>query len=136
MSGSVEKEALDVAPPIASASTDGNDGVFAKATTTSSQRFIIPEGWRGRFVTFASKTSECQILFGTSTVSVTVDQESTINSEAITTNAATGFPIPADGEKSWRIPRNKSVTHFAVRANVAGVLFAYPSTNRLKDGFV
>lgn len=130
-----DKVGWDVAPPIASAATDGRDGVARFATSGASARYKIPKGWRGRFVDFRAIGQDLEIVFGGSTVSVTYGQVSTAPSEVITPVAGTGYPIPAGQKDGWRIPDSKAISHFAIAAAGAGGWSAYPSTNRLKDGF-
>lgn len=130
-----EKQAWDVAPPISGSASDGLDGVFREATSGTSKRRKIPQGWRGRWVTFKAKTEDCDVLFGGSTVDCVYGQVTTASGENIVFNASAGGTISAGQSEPFYIPLNKAVTHFSFEAAGAGELSAYPSSNRFKDGF-
>lgn len=126
--------AINVAPPIAAAGTDGNDGVFSQATSTTAARYQIPAGWKGRYVRFFARDYEAQILFGGSGVACSLDENSSVTSEVITFDVNTGYPIPAGTFVDFYIPKNKNITHFSVDSSNTGRIFAYPSQGRLPDG--
>jgi hypothetical protein len=126
--------AINVAPPIASAGTTGNDGVFSRATSTTAARYQIPSGWKGRYVRFYARDYEAQILFGDSTVDCSLDENSSVTSEVITFDVNTGYPIPAGTFVDFYIPRNKAVTHFSIDSSNAGRIFAYAAQGRHSDG--
>ncbi len=100
-------QAADVRAPKASE-------VYADATAASSQRFEVPSAWNGNYVSFQAHGEAIQVLFGDSTVSVTLDADSTVSSEELTVNAATGWEIPADTSVDFRVLDGD--THFAVVA--------------------
>lgn len=77
----------------ATAATQTVDGVLCLATTASSQRVIIPPLWRGRELEVSAVGLDIDVLFGGSAVSVTVNQVSTVSSEAVTLNAASGDTV-------------------------------------------
>lgn len=130
-----DKVAWDVAPPISGSGTEGLTGVFRQATSGTSARYKIPAGWRGRFIDVKAISQDLEILFGGSSVSVTYGQASSVTSEEITFNAATGFPVSSGTKEPYRVPDNDAVTHFAVAAAGAGGIAIFPSTNHLRDGY-
>ena len=108
--------------------------MFYTATSTTAQRFQIPDAWRGNYVRFKAATVACQINFGGSGVVCTLDTASTVAAEAITFNVLTGWPLVADAYEDFYVPKNKAVTHFSVDAGGTGGLFAYMSSGKLPDG--
>jgi hypothetical protein len=100
-------------------SIDGNGGVFSLIMTNASQRFEIPDVWKGRFIRVYAKEYEIQLLLGDSDVSVTWDQASGISDEVITTNDATGDSFGADQADHFMVPRKGKITHFAAVCNTA-----------------
>lgn len=129
-----EADALNVAGPISSASTNGLLGVFYQSTSTSAFRIQLPEGWRGRWVKVFAKGEEAQILLGGPSVQVNTDEPSGISSEIVTTDANTGWPIPAGASEEFWVPDNDDVTHMSIRAAGTGGVFIRPSNNLLGEG--
>lgn len=108
----VKEGAIAVKPP-----TEGNVTRFA--TATGSNRYNIPASWRGHWVTFTAVTTAIQIVFGDSSVSITADQASSVSTEDITNNDASGFTVAAGSYHSWYIENTtgqNSFTDFAVTA--------------------
>src|SRR5690606_14984115 len=102
--------AADIAPPISAAgvqsvaATADTYGVFRIATSASSQRFNIPIFWKNRWWTWRAVGLDVQILFGGSSVSVTLNQVSTAASNVITLNAASGITIAAGEVRDIYVP--------------------------------
>lgn len=117
-------QAADVRAPRASE-------VYGDATAATPQRFEIPSDWNGNYVTFQAQGEAIQVLFGDSTVSVTMDQDSSVSTETLTVNAATGWEIPADTSADFRVLDGD--THFAVvAAGTSGRWVARLSNNRTR----
>lgn len=134
MSSAVLNKAASVSAPISAAgaqdaaATADVDGVFCLATTAGSVRVTLPIKWRGRWLRCQALTLDVDILFGTSSVSVTKDQVSTVSSNVATLNAATGFTIPAGQYMDFYIPKTSLVTDFAIVASgTSGFFKMYPS---------
>jgi len=130
-------DAAFVAAPISGSgdqaveATQSVDGVMCLATSSSSQRIKIPEKWRGRYLCFQALTLDVDVLVGTSSVSVTVNQVSTVSSEELTLNAATGGTVSAGTKDQWATERASGQTHFAFRSTGAtGFLKVWPSDKR------
>lgn len=134
MSSVVLNKAAAISAPISAAgaqdveATADVDGVFCLATTASSVRVTLPIKWRGRWLRCQALTLDVDILFGTSSVSVTKDQVSTVSSNVATLNAATGFTIPAGTYMDFFIPKTSLVTDFAIiSSGTNGFFKMYPS---------
>lgn len=120
MSGNRELQAADIAPPLEfDADIPGPTGVYSRAINAAAQRYVIPEAWKGNYVSFEC-SGDVQILFGDADVAVTRDQDTSLASETLTPVAGTGKRVPAGVEKHWRLPKHKSVTHFSVIGDTAG----------------
>lgn len=138
MSGGKLNDAAFVAAPIsgsgdqATEATQTVDGVFCLATTASSQLVKIPAKWRGRYLCFQAIGLDIDILFGTSAVTVTVNQVSTLDGSGNPTlNAATGLTIPSGQERQWVTEKVTGQTHFAFRSTgTTGFLKVAPSDRR------
>jgi hypothetical protein len=123
MSGNRELQAADIAPPLEFDADipgmSGCVGVFSAAINAAAQRYAIPEGMKGNYVSFEC-SGDVQILFGDANVAVTRDQDSGLASEVLTADPATGKRVIAGVEKHWRLPKHKAVTHFSVIGDTAG----------------
>lgn len=128
---SLETIAANVAPPLAYDATKPGSGVYCRANTASSVRYTIPTTWKSNYVTIGSKGDDIYVLFGGSTVAITLPQVSSLASEDLTPSAATGYYIPAGAEKNFLIPEDDALTKFAVYGSGAtGHWFAYMSVNQ------
>ena len=132
-------DAAFVAPPIAgsgdqaSATTQTVDGTLCLATTAASQLVLIPAKWRGRYLCMqAVGALDIDVSFGTSAVTVTVNQVSTLDGSGNPTlNAASGATLFAGTSVHWDIERYPGCTHFAFRSTgTTGFLKVYPSDGR------
>ncbi len=95
-------DAAVIPPPITGSTTTVN--VARLAVPASSTRFIIPDEWKGCYVTFQAKGGQIHLVFGGS--GVTADTTAnTISSEAITARANASYRIPQDQERSFKIPK-------------------------------
>lgn len=120
MSGNRELQAADIAPPLEKSSNiPGLTGQFSRAIAATAQRYVIPDEWKGNFISIEC-SGDIQILFGGSAVAVTRDQDSTLSTETLTAVAASGKRVPSGVEKHWRIPKHRGVTHFSVIGDTAG----------------
>lgn len=99
--------------------------VIRVSVTSSGARFAIPALFAGQQCTFrfdvagtaeppTAAPAECDILFGSSTVSVTHSTESSVGSEIITVNTATGWSLRAGEATHWVMPSTGEATHFYV----------------------
>jgi hypothetical protein len=100
-------KAANVSPPRAG-------DVYSRVTAATSTRYEVPAAWRGNWVRIHVKGEAVQVLFGGSGVSVTMNEVSSLSSEALTPSVATGEEIPADSYKDFRV--SDTDTHFAVVA--------------------
>jgi hypothetical protein len=131
-------DAAFVAPPISGSgdqavlATQTVDGVLCLATTAASQLVKIPEKWRGRYLNFQAIGLDIDVLVGTASVSVTVNQVSTLNGSGNPTlNAATGGTVFASQERQWATERADGQTHFAFRSTgTSGFIKVWPSDKR------
>jgi hypothetical protein len=79
--------------------------------------FAIPDAWRGHLLEFLADGADCDILFGTSTaVTCTYGQAASVDgtTKVITAHAASGGHLVSKVAKRIRIPRESTITHFAV----------------------
>ncbi len=96
--------------------------------TTSSQRFEVPSAFAGMqcrwtFYPDTDNDERCDVVFGGSAVSVTINQDSSVASEAITINAASGETLLEQVPASFPMPPAGSTdTHFAAIGSAAGKL--------------
>lgn len=105
--GTEADKAARVRPPI-------EGGVFNYATAATSQRFEIPDAWRGRTVYVRALTVDVRILFGDSAVAAEVDQQSSVTSEVITFDDGSSWPVLAGEVFPYTVPpKGSPVTHFA-----------------------
>jgi hypothetical protein len=113
-------EAAAVLPPTESK-------VFLKATAATVQRFKIPDDWKGKYVTITVAGEDVDLLFGGSTVDVTLNQVSTVASEAITYHAKTGERFFAGQSRNVVVAADK--THFAyIAAGATGYVRVHASS--------
>jgi hypothetical protein len=98
---------------------------FAYPTSTSPQRFEVPAAWRGRWVTMHVEGFDLELVLGGSSVSCTYGQNSTLSTEAIVFNAATGDHYEAD--QKYDIFFRAEHTHFAIDAAGVGRVTMYCS---------
>jgi hypothetical protein len=130
-----------VACPISGAGDQGAaetqtvDGVLCLATSTSSQRIVLPPLWRGRELEVSAVGLDIDILFGGSSVSVTVNQVSTVSSEVVTLNAASGDTVFAGTSKIYSHVKASGQYYFAFRSSGAtGFLKVRPADRRHAAG--
>jgi hypothetical protein len=105
MAGAEAKAAL-VKGPLLSTSVAGTpeqmDGVGGILNTGASQSIAIPERFRGGFVSLQCVGASCQFGFSRAPAAPTIvqNQASTFG----TTNAARGYTLPQEVERSYQIP--------------------------------
>lgn len=128
---------LFIAPPItgtgdqAVEATYTLDGVMCLATSTSSQLIKIPTKWLGRELMFTAVGLDIDVVFGSSTASVTVNQVSTVASNELTLNAATGDTIFAGTKEIFSQVNNSGQNYFAFRSTgTTGFLKVRPADVR------
>lgn len=90
--------------------------VFSRALAATSQRYAVPNDWRNAYVTIAARGGRAWILFGTSSVTASATQDSTLATEALTAHAQTAIPIEDGSREHFRV---SDETHFAVIAESA-----------------
>lgn len=102
--------------------------VYTFATATSSQSYIIPDEWKGTYVTFQADGEDIDIVFGGDSVSATLNQIGSVTSNVMTPNAASGIKIPAGQHRAFVVPNRLDVTRFAViSGGTSGFWRAYRS---------
>lgn len=116
----------------ASAAPYGRDGVFRKLLTTASVPALIPDHWKGRYVDFTCDGGTgFYLLFGATglTIVTPTTKESTIAAEVITFVTGTAKKIEPGTTKSYLIPDDATITHFAwFGVSAAGYIEAVCST--------
>jgi hypothetical protein len=136
MSGTRELQSVDIAPPFESdVDNPGPSGSYSRALAAASTRYEIPAKAKGNFWSMIF-SADVQMSFGDADVAVTRDQDSTVASEVLTPSAATGYRFMAGIEYHFRIPKHKSITHFALlldNAAAAGRWWGRISNNIIVD---
>lgn len=102
--------------------------VYRDNLAATSSRYEIPTSWKGRWVTFYHEGTDYQVVFGDSTVSVTLNQTSGVASEVLTANDASGVEISSLPSASWFVKKDPTVTHFAVVGAAASDTWAARAT--------
>jgi len=131
-------DAAFVASPISGSgdqavlATQTVDGVLCLATTAASQLVKIPAKWLGRYLYVQAIGLDVDFLVGTSAVTVTVNQVSTLDGSGNPTlNAATGITIFAGTREFFALEKTSGQTHFAFRSTgTTGFLKVFPSDRR------
>jgi len=118
-----------LAPREAAYVDGGVGGNFLSATSTSSQRVIIPEWLRGRYVRITAITEDCSVQFGDAAVTCDHTTVSTVGSEAITFSDATGGYIVAGTSLECLIPRTAGFMAFDAAG--VGVLNMVPTSEKV-----
>lgn len=114
MGSPYETQACDVSPPLAlNTSIPGPSGAMSRLITGASVLYEIPASWKGNFVDL-KVTGACQIAFGDSTLSLVYDERSGLSGAVLAADVNTGWPYAADEKDSFRVPKHKTITHFAV----------------------
>src|SRR5690606_17212624 len=122
---SIESIAANVAPP------RGN--VYCRPNSGTAAVFVIPDAWKGNYVTFKSVGDNIWINFGNSAVDVDIPSgttdASTVASNVLAVDVTTGWPIPEGAlSEPFLIPEDGSLTRFAVIADgTNGHWYAYMS---------
>lgn len=99
--------------------------VIRVTVSGSGARFAIPALFAGMQCTFrfdvaaaaelpTTAPAELDILFGSSSVSVTHSTESSVGSEVITIDPVTGWSMRAGEPQHWVMPAAHEATHFYV----------------------
>lgn len=116
----------------ATEATQTVDGVVCLATTASSQLLKIPAKWLGRELMLTAVGLDIDVLFGTSSVSVTVNQVSTLDGSGNPTlNAASGCTIFAGTKEIISHAKSDGQTHLAFRSTgTTGFLKVRPADVR------
>jgi hypothetical protein len=120
MTPDVKERAASVEAPLT-----GNCAVLS--VTDTAARFAIPATWAGKFVTLLMDGCDADIVFGGSSVSCTYGQTSSVTSEAITINAASGMRLKDGAYGGFQMPLAARATHFSVDcvASGSGKLYIY-----------
>lgn len=120
----------------AAAATQTVDGVLCLATAATSQLVKLPAKWKGRELAVQAIGLDIDVLFGGASVSVTVNQVSTLDGSGNPTlNAATGWTVFAGTERVWSHENHPGQTHFAFRSTgTTGYIKVYPADKRHPGG--
>lgn len=92
---------------------------FLVANSATAARYAIPPQWKGKIVTFSVTTDNLYVLFGSANVMIESAEVSTVVSEVLASNWASGQLIPAGSTLPIYVPDDDTVTHFAVDASGA-----------------
>lgn len=110
------------------------EGEILIPVTTASAKIQIPSWLRGRYVELTAIGADVAVLFGTSSVAVTLLAETTIGADpfALTVNAATGRYIIASTTRSFVVPTDTTITHMGYDASAAGHLQISPTSKKVE----
>jgi hypothetical protein len=113
-------EAASICAPIAGR-------VIVLSVTDTAARFAVPDSCYGRFMTMVMDGSDADVVFGSSSVSCTYGQASSVSSEAITISAASGGHLKDGVAVPSRFPIKEKATHFSVdcKGSGSGKLYIY-----------
>ncbi len=114
--GGLLDEATRVRAPI-----EGRVAVIS--VTTTATRWTIPEAMAGKFASFTTVTANADVNFGTSAVTCTYGQVSTMSAPSFTLVSASGGHLTANVPRWWMVPTAAEATHFSIDADQAGLLY-------------
>lgn len=113
-SGTVAQQAIDCVPGTKS---------YQRATTATAELIVIPTEMRNMYCTFAARTEDVWIRFGTGTAVAVLAEVSGLAAGVLTEDVNTPhLHVPAGQERTRRLPYGR-ITHFShISAGATGFL--------------
>lgn len=113
---------------------DGNGGEIMLAVSGVAIRVQIPTWLAGCYAEFTAIDANVEVLEGGSAVAAVYGQVSSVGSEVITTNAATGRRLVQGTTRAWVVSRAANATHLSIIASGAGFIQISKTSQRVLRG--